>query len=548
MRELKPWLSLILQRRRRLLLGALLMFLTLVSGLGLLALSGWFITATAVTGLLLAAGLSAALNIYVPGGGIRLFAITRTVTRYLERVYNHDTVLRLLSDTRGRLFLGLAHQAPCAGVRLRGADWLTRLTSDLDALDTLYLRLVAPTGLAVVASALVVLLAWLWLSPALALATGLALACALLLATTLLYRRTRHLSAKRSEQFSQLRGQVIEHLEGQAELRAAGLAPELARQLCDSAKHFCHLQARVDVATGWHQAISGWLVNLAALAALWFGLELFGGGQITGPVAVILPLSILGLLEAYTLLPDAFGRLGATEASARRLNKDCGLAKPAMAVGAQDLVTAPGAAPLNASSIDLNNITIRHAAGPALLQSFDLAVRKGEWLGILGASGCGKSSLADALAGVSRPAAGEIRRAADVTVAYLTQQTVLFDDTVRSNLVPDGQAMADERLWHVLELVGLEQRIARIPGQLDGWLGAYGTQLSGGESRRLALARVLLRDSDLVILDEPFTGVDAQSQARICQQLRPWLQGRAVVALGHGAMALPPTDRTVRLG
>ncbi len=558
MRELKPWLQLILQHRRRLVLGAALMFLTLASGLGLLALSGWFITATAVTGLLLAAGVSAVLNIYVPGGGIRLFAITRTVSRYLERLYNHDTVLRLLSNTRIRLFLGLAHQPPQVGSGLRGADWLTRLTSDLDALDTLYLRLLAPTGLAVLVSGLLVLSAWLWVSPTLALAIGLALTGALLLATILLYRRTRRLSAERSERFSHIRGQVIEHLEGQAELRAAGLVREQSWQLCGSAEQVCQLQARVDVTTGWYQAMSGWLVNLAALAALGFGLVLFNDGQISGPVAVVLPLALLGLLEVYTLLPDGFGRLGATEASARRLNEDCGLVTPARTTPPLPQSTQPSGTDSDADgdddrsladgAVDVRNIVIRRGTGPALLQGFSLAVGQQEWVAILGASGCGKSSLADVLAGVARPESGDIRRAEGTTVAYLTQQTVLFNDTVRANLLPDGRAVADERLWQMLALVGLEHRIARLPGQLGGWLGAHGAQLSGGESRRLALARVLLRDSDLVILDEPFTGVDARSQARICQQLPAWLQGRAVVALGHGEIALPPTDRIVRLG
>ncbi|QTF91236.1 MAG: thiol reductant ABC exporter subunit CydC, partial [Halomonas sp. BM-2019] len=121
---LRPWLRLLARRRWRLLGGAGLMALTMASAIGLLALSGWFITATALTGLLLAAGVAVSLDVYVPGGGIRLFAVTRTVARYLERLYNHDTVLRLLADLRARLFGALAALDGHALARRRASDWL----------------------------------------------------------------------------------------------------------------------------------------------------------------------------------------------------------------------------------------------------------------------------------------------------------------------------------------------------------------------------------------------------------------------------------------
>lgn len=552
MSELLPWLRVIQRRRSRLLVGAGLILLTLLSGLGLLALSGWFITATAVTGLLLAAGIQASLDIYTPGGGIRGFAVTRTVARYLERLYNHDTVLRLLADVRIQLFRGLARQSYSHLRSLRGADWLNRLTTDLDAMDSLYLRLIAPTALALLVSVGLVLVAWWLVSPLLALALAVLLAAGFLVATVLLHLRTGDHAAAIMVQQADLRAATIEHLEGQAELRAAGLLPQQQQALSARADDYMAAQVVVDTRTAWHQALTGVLVNLAALTALVLGLQQMAAGAITGPVAVILPLALLGLVEVYGQLPEAFGRLGATLTSAARLNRDSGTFVP---IPSPSLSPDPGPARERTDAgkdqartgICLRNADIGPAGLEPVLKGLTLTLEAGDWLGVVGRSGSGKSSLADALAGCAPLAAGQREGAPAARVAYLTQQTTLLDDTLRANLVPDGRPVSDETLWRVLELVGLGERIAASRGRLDTWLGAYGSKLSGGEARRVALARVLLHPADLVILDEPFTGLDRATRERICQQLPAWLEGRTVVVLAHDEDALVPVRQVIHL-
>ncbi|BBI50878.1 hypothetical protein HORIV_32990 [Vreelandella olivaria] len=157
-RDFRPWLLLLLRRRRRFLLGALLVFVTLIAGLALLGLSGWFITASALAGIALSMGLPARLDVYVPGGGIRFFALARTIARYMERLYNHNTVLTLLADLRYRVF---GYLTRFDDARLRGeraSDWLSRLTADIDTLDNFYLRLLVPPLVALLGVVVVVLL------------------------------------------------------------------------------------------------------------------------------------------------------------------------------------------------------------------------------------------------------------------------------------------------------------------------------------------------------------------------------------------------------
>lgn len=577
MTDLLPWLRLIARRRKRLVNGALLILLTLLAGVALLSVSGWFITASALTGLLLAAGLPASLNIYVPGGSIRLFAVTRTVARYLERVYNHNTVLRLLADIRVAVFRGLSRASLSVRTDRSGASWLNRFTSDVDTLNTLYLRLLAPTAMAVLTSLSVIGLAWLLGNGEMALVLAGLLATAFIVASITLYWRTRRSAGNQVVLTEQLRQSTVAHVEGQAELVAAGLADADRQALLARASDYTHWQEHLDRRTGWHLAMTNGLVHLASVSALWSGLALFQSGAISGPVAVLLPLAVLGLQEALAALPDAFGQLGATVVAARRLNGQSGElhtegTPPDNINGQWDSVRNQTGERLVFESLDFENIVFEHvafenrrvtsSAGLAITGDkalFSLSVAAGEHVGIIGPSGCGKSTLADIAAGLRMPAQGTCHRGGEQSdpaptrdwlrsVSYLTQATELFDDSVRANLLIGNPQASDAMLWQVLEVVDLAGLLSGLPSGLDTRVGAYGRQLSGGEGRRLALARTLLRQAPLVILDEPFTGVDQATRERIKARLTPLLAGRTLLALGHSADAMPPVDRIVSLG
>lgn len=536
MRELAPWLGLILRRPGRLVFGGVLILATLLAGMGLLALSGWFITATAMTGILLATGVQASLNLYVPGGGIRFFAVARTVARYAERVYNHDTVLRLLTDIRVTLFERLSTVERYRRNRLRGPQWLSRLTNDVDALDTLYLRLIAPTALAAMVTMMLLLVAWLVYSRELAVGLALMLVPAFFVATLLVYLRTRHLVHQQTTARERVRTDIIEHIEGFAELTAAGRIGKHAALCLRQAGQITRNEALTDTRTGWILGMSQAMVNLSVVLALWLGLELFQSGAVSGPMVVLLPVALLGMQEIYSMLPDAFARLGGTLASAAALNRDC-VTEPSRYSNEQ-LPQRTNCA------LVLERVTIRFGDHTPVLSHFDVVVEKGEWVALIGHSGAGKSSLADVIAGLEKPAAGRVQT---LPLAYLTQTTVLFDDTLKANLLIGCPDATDDDLWRVLETVAMADRFVYEPAQLNTWLGSMGSQLSGGEARRIALARALLNRAPLLILDEPFTGVDAKTRNDIAAAMKQSLAGKTVVSLGHAPEALPASDRTIRL-
>ncbi|OLO08287.1 thiol reductant ABC exporter subunit CydC [Salinicola sp. MH3R3-1] len=546
---LRPWLGVLTERRGRLLLGALLMLATLLSALGLLSLSGWFITATAVAAL----SASGYLDVFTPGGGIRLFAVSRTASRYLERLYNHDTILRLLADLRGRVFAGLVSLDARTLSRVRASQWLNRLTADIDTLDNLYLRLLAPPLVALVSVVAFALFAFVFLP-----AAGIVLLAILLPLGVFAMAGCAwwgwHASHRRVERQERLRVRAIEQVEGLAELtsyRALAAHRELwARE----EQGLVEDQRRLGRRTAAGNLVVTLGIQLATLAVLLLGLTALREGQVSGPVMVMLALGTLAVSEGLGNLPMAFTQLGATVRAAERLNAQAELKTPLSGTPVEDEPSSSsGAAP----SLVYRDVSVVHGER-AVFSGLDLAIDPGQRIGIIGASGIGKSTLAQLAVRAFDPQGGcvEFNHQAIAGLApdslrarigYLTQRSELFHDTLAVNLRMGDPDASDAELWDVLERVELKEWAETLPEGLATWVGEQGRQLSGGQARRVALARVMLRNSPLVILDEPLSGLDADTAAAVKETLDVWLAGRTVLLLGHDRQALPACDHCWRL-
>ncbi|WP_111412028.1 thiol reductant ABC exporter subunit CydC [Billgrantia lactosivorans] len=552
---LAPWLRLLARRPRRLVIGVLLLALTLFSAIGLLALSGWFIAASALTGLGLAMGLAVSLDVYVPGGGIRFFALSRTVARYGERLYNHDTVLRLLADLRGRLFAAMAALDDRSLARQRASDWLNRLTADIDTLDSLYLRLLAPPLVALAAVVLVAAFVALWVPLA-----GVALLALLLPAWAWLTAGQAWLgmaaSRRQVEHQQRLRSQAIEHLTGLAELEAYGSQAWHRAGLRQYEAGLYRDQRRTGRVAAFGSALVNLVVGLGVVMALWLAALAWQQGSIGGAVMVMLPLAVLAVGEALALLPGPFTQLGATRGAAVRLNAVERASGNGFGKGDASLPGGPLA-------VRLEDIGLHYPAAltPAL-RDIQLELSPGERLALTGASGAGKSSVAALLTRRLPPDHGSImvggvplaqvaERSLRERVAILGQRIDLFQDSLATNLRLAAPDASDARLWQALDWVGLAEWGDTLPHGLATAVGEGGRALSGGQARRLALARLWLRDPGLVILDEPFAGLDAATVARLSSRLDRWLVGRSVLYLVHqldgGAFDPPSISRERRL-
>lgn len=548
MGEIRPWLRLVARHRVRMGAGLVLALATLLSGLGLLALSGWFITTTAVTAAAWAAGASASLNLYVPGGGIRFFALSRTLSRYLERLVQHDTVLRVLADIRVGLFQRLA----ATGDRLRrgvgSAAFLSRLIADVQTLDNLYLRLLAPPLVALAATlATVALVALFSVSIAgVALAVLLPLLLVLTLGTAL---RVRHAGAAEADAAEGLREGVLEELEGMAELTAAGQLDAHRQRLQQNECRLRGLQYQRTSAVVDAQALTTLILQGLVVAVLLLGAEGWRSGQLSGPVMAMMPLVVMALAEGFMALPGGFSGWGATHAAAARLNGH----------GAthQAVTTRPQAGLASHPTLTWSHIAVDQGA-PPVFRDFSLSLAPGERIVVTGASGAGKSTLAALAARTLEPVNGGVLADGQpvqswpvehwrTRLSVLTQSAHLFDASVAENLrlaLPDA---TESQLWQVLEAVALAPTVAAMPQGLTTPIGERAGRLSGGEARRLALARTLLRPAPILILDEPFTGLDSATLARVWEGIQPWLEGRSLLLLIHELTGPVTVDRQLAL-
>ena len=568
---LAPWWRVHERYRRRLLLGVVLMAMTALSALGLLAVSGWFITASALTGAALAAGAVAVLDVYTPGSAIRLFAVSRTVSRYLERLYNHDTILRLLASLRGSAFASLVSMDPARLAARRSSDWLNRLTADIDTLDALYLRLAAPPVMALllIVALLGITLVWLpgatpWL--ALLLLTGWAW-------LTLGQARWGLVASRRRvTTLEALRSSLMEALRGHAELEAYAALGHVREQLEAVEARLLADQWRLAVISAVGNALAVLVIGLAWLLLLAMGMLALRDGQLSGPMLVMLPLAAMALGEGLAGLPTAFSQAGATLGAAERLN---------------DIEHAAGVvhgdARLSAGPISVSLEQVSYRYPGALFEAFSnvsLTVEAGAQVAICGASGAGKSTLAALLTGQTSLASRglqsrcneqqgggteeqggrvllngrEVHHYAPLAIAEgvgcLTQQVDLFDASLADNLRLGAADADDAALWRVLNAVGLADWVASLPQGLATRVGEGGRQVSGGQARRISLARLALTNPGLVLLDEPFSGLDATTAQRVAQGLADWLAGRTVIYLLHEhdlAAPRPGTEAVTRV-
>ncbi|RUR32778.1 thiol reductant ABC exporter subunit CydC [Vreelandella andesensis] len=535
-RVMKPWLLILLRRRQRFLVGALLVWVTLLAGLALLGLSGWFIAACALAGILLAAGLPSNLDIYVPGGGIRFFALLRTVARYAERLYNHNTVLTLLADLRYRVFGNLTRLDEATLKRRRASEWLSRLTSDIDTLDNLYLRLLIPPFVGLLSILVVSGFIALWL-PVLGGLIAAVLSMLWLVVTLGFAWFGFSNSYQQVDDQEELRRLVLDQVQASAELMSYQTnhwyRTRVNRHEAQALSNQRRLAYKSSIGNALVLAVTGVLL----VSVLWLGSFAVAAGQVAGPIVVMAVIAVLGINEIFTTLPAAFLKTGASYGAAQRLNTlaDTSSETPSL--------TFPNA--YRGHPVTFNHVSFRYPeTAHSVLSDIAFTLPAGERAVMTGISGSGKSTLASLIMGRISPSQGKVYVAnctpSHVTeesradhFALLTQHVDLFDGSLAANLRIANTEASDQQLMEVLSQVALDDWVMQQPKQLNTQVGEKGQQLSGGQARRVALARVLLRDPAVVLLDEPFAGVDALTAMHIAKSLDHWLVGRTVIYFVH---------------
>ncbi|MFD9398777.1 thiol reductant ABC exporter subunit CydD [Streptomyces sp. NPDC060011] len=531
-------------RRGPLALALLLGSLALGSAVGLMATSGWLISR--------ASEHPPVLYLMVAVTATRAFGIGRAVFRYAERLVSHDAVLRMLADTRVAVYRRLERLAP-AGLRTtRRGDLLSRLVADVDALQDYWLRWLLPAGAAVMVSAVSVgFTAWLLPEAAAALAVGLLAAGAgVPLVTGAVARRAeRRLAPARGA----LATQVADLLTGTAELTVAGALPARTAETRRADGALTRISSRAATATALGDGLTALVCGLTVAATALVGAQAVAAGRLDGVLMAVVVLTPLAAFEAVMGLPLAVQYRQRVHKSAERVYE---------VLDAPDPVREPERprqAPASPFPLRLEGVRARHAGQHRdALAGLDLTLDEGRRVAVVGTSGAGKTTLAqvllrflDAEAGTYTlggvDAYGMDGDSVRLLVGLCAQDAHLFDSTVRENLLLARKDATEAGLRDALGRARLIDWVDGLPDGLDTLIGEHGARLSGGQRQRLALARALLADFPVLVLDEPAEHLDLATADALTADLLAATEGRTTLLITHRLAGLDAVDEVIVL-
>ena len=543
MRALLPYLTLYKRHKWMLTLGIVLAIITLLASIGLLTLSGWFLSASAVAGF---AGIYS-FNYMLPAAGVRGAAITRTAGRYFERLVSHDATFRVLQHLRIHTFSKLLPLSPAGLARYRQGELLNRIVADVDTLDHLYLRVISPLVGAFVVI-MVVTIGLSVLDVTLACTLGGVMLLTLFIMPPVFYRAGKTTGQNLTHLRGQYRQQLTTWLQGQAELTIFGASDRYRAQMEATELQWHEAQRRQSELTALSQALMLLIGAVAILLMLWMAAGGVGGNAQPGALIALFVFCALAAFEALAPVTGAFQHLGQVIASAVRIN-ELTEQKPEVTFPT-DVSDVPDQVILTLRDVSFSYPEQAQKA----LDSLSLQVNPGEHIAILGRTGCGKSTLLQLLTRAWDPQQGEIllngRPIATLneatlrkTISVVPQRVHLFSATLRDNLLLAAPDASDEQLADTLRRVGLEKLLD--DAGLNSWLGEGGRQLSGGELRRLAIARALLHDAPLMLLDEPTEGLDATTESQMLELLAEVMSEKTLLMVTHRLRGLARFDQII---
>ncbi len=577
-------LKLIAPFKKWIALAVLLNFVTIGSSVGLMAMSAYLISKAAI--------VTDVTDLALAITTVRLFAILRAVFRYLERYFSHTATLRILARLRVWFYAAIEPLAPARLQPYRSGDLLTRSVADIETLENFYIRVVVPP----VAAALVTLFACLILG-AFDVSLALALLFFLVVTGAALPLTMRWLGKQPATQLitarAELNALLVDQIQGLADLLVFDQAEQHRARLLSLNRELNRVQERLALLRGLSNGLAALFTGLAGITVVWLAIPLVTGGQIDGVYLALLPLTAIASFEAVQPLSLALQQLEANQAAARRLfelidappevrdpdrplelkaypERSGGRPSTSSLLRSESAQDAPAAhdSPRRETewgskdvgfSIEVRDLSFRYnPADPLALDHVSFSLPAGSRLAIVGPSGSGKSTLVNLLLRFWDYHEGQIiigghdvreYRADDVRdlLGVVSQQVYLFNATVHDNLLLANPEATDAKIEAACRQAQLYDFIQGLPMQYDTLIGENGLLLSGGERQRLAIARVILKNAPILILDEATANLDAVTEQQVLESLEAFMAGRTVLTISHRPSVVARVGQIVRL-
>ncbi|WLT06129.1 heme ABC transporter ATP-binding protein/permease CydC [Gilliamella apis] len=539
---LRPYIALYKHYFWQIVIGLSLSILTLFASVFLLSLSGWFLASTAVVGV---AGLYT-FNYMLPAAGVRAAAITRTASRYVERLVDHNTTFKILAYLRTLAFRKILPLSANQLAQYQKADLLNRFIVDIDALDHLYLKLFSP----IVTALVMILLLFIGLSYInlpIALIITIVLTITLLAIPVIFYHAGKQLGETLAKQQSEYRALLINYLQGQAELTLFNAQHRYRTKLDKLESDWLFHQQRQSTLMALSSALIVLIAGFLTLLVLWLITQ-----YTLSPLVALFVFVCLASSEILAPIPGAFIFLGQVLTSAKRTTTLFNQTPDIKFIEQGKTID------LSIAKLQFDDISFSYPNQPfAILSNFSLTINSGQHVGLIGKTGCGKSTLLNLVTRTWDANSGKIlindipidqldEATLRKIIAVVPQVITIFSDTLKQNLLIGNRQASDQQLIDVLHQVELSKLLATDQG-LNLPLGQGGRALSGGEIRRIGIARALLHNSPLILMDEPTESLDQQTEQQIIELIKQICKNKTLLMVTHRLTNNPLFDRVIEL-
>ena len=519
------------------LLSILLSIVTALATIALLTLSGWFITAAAIAGTVATDGIAISFNFLQPAAIIRALAVIRTLGRYSERLLSHQLTFNALTEIRCWFFAKLIPLATGRLAFLKSGDLLNRMTRDIDILDSLYLRIIIPISVAASGICLVLIFIYQY-SPF----TSLITFWMLLLASMVVPYLAHYFNHNNASRIVQLKAELktlqIELLQSLTELIVFKAYNRFKERSQDSSCNLIHDQRTEKRLEALFSAIGLFISQLTLLIVLLLTAFSLQQGRLEAAEIALLLFCVMATFELAAPLPSALQILSHTIQAAKRVKHIAELPPVTLCS------SSPRVLPKN-NDLQLQNLSFCYPSQTEyLFKNLSLNIPAHSKIAIIGDSGAGKTTFLQLLLHYFAPNQGKILLGNShytelnpdellSRFALLSQHSQLFAGTIKENLLIAKQNANDDEINTAIEAAGLTNFIKKLPQGLNTWTGEQGIKVSGGEARRIALARVYLKNAPIILLDEPTEGLDKQTAEEILLRLKNISQNKTLIIVTH---------------